>query len=195
MSENAGGSEITRGSQGRPQRLPPRRLIRLDAKQVGQNATLLGAELTLVPARVQHHAALIWRHSAQVAKGTPHDRLSVVGQRLPLACGPINLHPLLEWQPFQIFDTSETALLPVGRHPVHIIQLPDKPLLIALGQAHKVRIVAQHLFLIGERHIAMLFQPGLKMPGRSAARAHKTRRRIGRISWPGHIAVRVGSYR
>lgn len=36
-------------------------LVRLDAQQVGQDAALLGAELALIAAGVQHHAALIGR--------------------------------------------------------------------------------------------------------------------------------------
>lgn len=80
---------------------------RLDAQQIGEDATLLGGEDTLISSGVEYRLALIQRDRAQVLESALHQRLSVHGQGDPAARGVVDAQPILGREMLEHLSTQD----------------------------------------------------------------------------------------
>ena len=78
-----------------PDRSLPRRLERLHAQHVGEDAALFGRKEAPVANGVELRLALLDRNPAQIAEGGLHLRLTVHRQFRPAARREVDAHPLL----------------------------------------------------------------------------------------------------
>jgi hypothetical protein len=92
--------------------------------------------------------------------------------------GTVHLHSFLQGQMFQGLSAGQTALPSFGRHLVHLMQLLNKPLLVARQEPLEAGIAAQHPLLVLNLDAAMVVEPGTQVARR---RIGIRGRRISRI--------------
>lgn len=139
---------------------------RLDAQQIGEDATLLGGEDTLISSGVEYRLALIQRDRAQVLESALHQRLSVHGQGDPAARGVVDAQPILGREMLEHLVASHTALALLLAQLVDLMQLLDDALLVGRGQAPECGVVAEHPLLLLDGKRAVLIKPVAQVAGR-----------------------------
>ena len=154
-------------------RLLPRSLVGLGLQQVRQHSSLLRSEGPLIPCRVQHRCPLIDRNRAQILKGPLYRRLPVWWQAAKPLAGRPELRPLLRRHVFDHLGAFQPALPLLLRHLVYLPQLLHQLLLVGRRKPAKVRVAAQHLFLILHGNILVLIQPVFEMPRGSGILPHR----------------------
>ena len=164
----------------------PRRLIRLNAQQIGENPPLLRRKRRAVARRIQHHIPLVHRNPAQIAKSMLHNGLPVRRHRRHLPERLVDLHPLIGRQPLNRLVPRSPSLPLRLRQFIQMMELLYLPLLIAGAQTIKARLPPKQPLLLPHRHILMLRQPLRQVP-RLRSRPHRIRRAVIRRPSTGNL--------
>ncbi len=135
------------------------RLVRLNGKNIAQNAAFLRSELSLKLTGVHHRLTLFWWVIAQIAKGLFHQPLPVRRQGMEFLHRSAHLLPHLRAQVLHGLNAVHCTLTLFWRHTVDLPQPVEELLLRLRGEPVEAWFALQGSFLLFGSQVSVPLQP------------------------------------